>query len=133
MFAVVGRGLYAKEDPEHFGSIFSALFTLFQLLTLDDWFEIHKTVASKGALVSYFHSQYTQTVLLLLPTGSIKCVYAIRKSYSIFIRNSKHILNKSTFMIFDCFSQAGQILLCIYFYTSWPNTSSFSSKFYNHE
>ena len=52
MFAVIGRGLYAKEDPKHFGNIFEALFTLFQLLTLDDWFEIHEIVAGQGRFFS---------------------------------------------------------------------------------
>ncbi|KAK2188636.1 hypothetical protein NP493_126g03046 [Ridgeia piscesae] len=44
MFAVIGRGLYAHADPAHFGNLFYALFTLFQLLTLDDWFDIYLTV-----------------------------------------------------------------------------------------
>lgn len=44
MFAVVGRGLYAEADPNHFGNLIYSLFTLFQLLTLDDWFEIYTTV-----------------------------------------------------------------------------------------
>ena len=47
MFAVIGRGLYADVEPPHFGTLFSALFTLFQLLTLDDWFEIYENVVSK--------------------------------------------------------------------------------------
>ena len=45
MFAVVGRGLYADVDEKHFGNIFKALFTLFQLLTLDDWHEIYENVS----------------------------------------------------------------------------------------
>ena len=46
MFAVVGRGLYADADPVHFGNILMAMFTLFQLLTLDDWFEIYEDVCA---------------------------------------------------------------------------------------
>lgn len=41
MFAVIGRGLYAQADKEHFGNLFLAWFTMFQLLTLDDWFDIY--------------------------------------------------------------------------------------------
>jgi cation channel sperm-associated protein 1 len=48
MFAVIGRGLYAELDEEHFGSLFQSLFTLFQLLTLDDWFDIYTTISEKG-------------------------------------------------------------------------------------
>ncbi len=40
MFAVIGRGLYAEVDPGRFGNLGSAMLTLFQLLTLDDWFYI---------------------------------------------------------------------------------------------
>ncbi|XP_070576705.1 cation channel sperm-associated protein 1-like isoform X1 [Ptychodera flava] len=41
MFAVIGRGLYADVDPSRFGDLWKAVFTLFQLLTLDDWFYIY--------------------------------------------------------------------------------------------
>ena len=47
MFAVVGRGLYANADPVHFGNLPTALFTLFQLLTLDDWYEIYQIVTQE--------------------------------------------------------------------------------------
>ncbi len=47
MFAVVGRGLYANADPVHFGNLQKSLFTLFQLLTLDDWYEIYQIVSKK--------------------------------------------------------------------------------------
>lgn len=47
MFAVVGRGIFAEVDDEHFGSLFKALFTLFQLLTLDDWHEIYMNVKER--------------------------------------------------------------------------------------
>ncbi|XP_071962022.1 cation channel sperm-associated protein 1-like [Antedon mediterranea] len=41
MFAVIGRGLYSEVDPDRFGNLTSAMFTMFQLLTLDDWFYIY--------------------------------------------------------------------------------------------
>ncbi|XP_077868092.1 cation channel sperm-associated protein 1-like [Saccoglossus kowalevskii] len=41
MFAVIGRGLYADVDPRRFGNLWTASYTLFQLLTLDDWFYIY--------------------------------------------------------------------------------------------
>ncbi|XP_076802012.1 cation channel sperm-associated protein 1-like isoform X2 [Clavelina lepadiformis] len=40
IFAVIGRGLFVKHDPKHFGGFGKTCFTLIQLLTLDDWFEI---------------------------------------------------------------------------------------------
>lgn len=48
MFAVIGRSIYAKADPLHFANIFTTIFTLFQLLTLDDWFEIYQTVVANN-------------------------------------------------------------------------------------
>ena len=65
MFAVVGRGLYSDADPNHFGNLFVSLFTLFQLLTLDDWFEIYKTVSQNDPSTTFvsvtvpLHSLFT--------------------------------------------------------------------------
>ncbi|XP_022081596.1 cation channel sperm-associated protein 1-like isoform X1 [Acanthaster planci] len=53
MFAVIGRGLYAEVDPKRFGNLGSAMFTLFQLLTLDDWFYIYAEAVAKDP--GYFH------------------------------------------------------------------------------
>nr|XP_039248515.1 cation channel sperm-associated protein 1-like [Styela clava] len=47
IFAVVGRGLFATKDPKQFGNFWSASFTLVQLLTLDDWFEIFTGMSDK--------------------------------------------------------------------------------------
>ena len=47
MFAVIGRGLYAKVDPERFGNLGNAMLTLFQLLTLDDWFYVYSDAIAK--------------------------------------------------------------------------------------
>ena len=61
MFAVIGRGMYAHADPTRFGSLWLALFTLFQLLTLDDWFFIYEDVVKtdpsqcdKSYLLSFY-------------------------------------------------------------------------------
>lgn len=53
MFAVIGRGMYAHADPTRFGSLWIALFTLFQLLTLDDWFFIYEDVVSADPYSSH--------------------------------------------------------------------------------
>ena len=47
MFAVIGRGLYADVDKERFGTLASAALTLFQLLTLDDWFYIYSDAVER--------------------------------------------------------------------------------------
>ena len=55
MFAVIGRGLYADVDPKRFGTLGSAMFTLFQLLTLDDWFYIYSDAVAKDPSTVHGH------------------------------------------------------------------------------
>ncbi|KAL7824951.1 hypothetical protein SRHO_G00342890 [Serrasalmus rhombeus] len=59
IFAVVFREMFNESDPEHFGSIFRTVFTLFQILTLDDWSLIYMTSRDNGAPhIIYFMSLY---------------------------------------------------------------------------
>uniref|UniRef100_A0AAR2LZY2 Ion transport domain-containing protein n=1 Tax=Pygocentrus nattereri TaxID=42514 RepID=A0AAR2LZY2_PYGNA len=59
IFAVVFREMFNESDPEHFGSIFRTIFTLFQILTLDDWSLIYMTSRDNGAPhIIYFMSLY---------------------------------------------------------------------------
>ncbi|XP_066911083.1 cation channel sperm-associated protein 1-like isoform X1 [Clytia hemisphaerica] len=44
MFAVIGRGLFYEVSPNRFGSMSRAFFTLFQLITLDDWYYMYTDV-----------------------------------------------------------------------------------------
>ena len=48
MFAVIGRGLFYEVAPSRFGTLGKALFTLFQLITLDDWFYMYSDVVAKS-------------------------------------------------------------------------------------
>lgn len=41
-FSVIGCGTFSKLDEKRFGSFFNSMFTLFQVLTLDDWYSIYK-------------------------------------------------------------------------------------------
>lgn len=41
IFAIIGVSLYAEVLPERFGRIDVSLFSLFQMLTLDDWFGLY--------------------------------------------------------------------------------------------
>ena len=47
IFAIIGRGLYGQVDPGRFGNIAQACFTLFQLMTLDDWFYMYSDIRDK--------------------------------------------------------------------------------------
>ena len=44
IFAVIGRDLYGTVDPGRYGNLGKAVFTLFQLITLDDWFQMYADV-----------------------------------------------------------------------------------------
>ncbi|KAL7825201.1 hypothetical protein AOLI_G00324080 [Acnodon oligacanthus] len=51
--------MFNESDPEHFGSIFRTIFTLFQILSLDDWSLIYMTNSVNGAPhIIYFLSLY---------------------------------------------------------------------------
>ncbi|XP_065061769.1 cation channel sperm-associated protein 1-like [Rhopilema esculentum] len=47
MFAVVGRGLFHDVAKNRFGTLGRSFFTLFQLITLDDWYEVYSEVLTE--------------------------------------------------------------------------------------
>ncbi|XP_051002846.1 cation channel sperm-associated protein 1 [Acomys russatus] len=49
LFSVVLRALFGKSDPKRFQNIFTTLFTLFTMLTLDDWSLIYMDNRAEGA------------------------------------------------------------------------------------
>ncbi|KAJ7996629.1 hypothetical protein DPEC_G00239030 [Dallia pectoralis] len=64
MFAIIFREMFSVSDPERFGTMFRTVFTLFQVLTLDDWSLIYTTSRDQGAphiivfLVMYIVVEY---------------------------------------------------------------------------
>ncbi len=44
VYAIIGVNFFCKEYPDYFGNIKIAIFTLFQIMTLDDWNKITKEV-----------------------------------------------------------------------------------------
>ncbi|KAL7867331.1 hypothetical protein AOLI_G00151450 [Acnodon oligacanthus] len=58
IFAVIFQEMFNESDPEHFGNIFRTIFTLFQILTLDDWSLIYMTSRDNGKGSSLFLSPY---------------------------------------------------------------------------
>ena len=54
MFAVIGRGLFYEVSPNRFGSMSRAFFTLFQLITLDDWYYMYTDVMKENSSKSVF-------------------------------------------------------------------------------
>ncbi|MCQ2285740.1 MAG: ion transporter [Bacteroidales bacterium] len=45
VYAIVGVNMMGKTSPEYFGSIGNAMISLFQIMTLDDWGEIMRSVS----------------------------------------------------------------------------------------
>ncbi|KAL7890339.1 hypothetical protein AOLI_G00025970 [Acnodon oligacanthus] len=59
IFAIIFREMFNESNPEHSGNIFRTIFTLFQILTLDDWSLIYMTSRDNGAPhIIYFLSLY---------------------------------------------------------------------------
>lgn len=48
LFSVVLRALFQESDPKRFNNIFTTLFTLFTMLTLDDWSLIYIDNRAQG-------------------------------------------------------------------------------------
>ena len=67
VFAVMGTKLYGDLMPEQFGTLGAAFFTLFQLMTLDDWANIVKPAmeASPFAMLYFFPFIVVATFVVL--------------------------------------------------------------------
>ncbi len=54
VFAVMGTKLFGEDMPEQFGTLGATFFTLFQLMTLDDWVNIVKPALEKHPLANLY-------------------------------------------------------------------------------
>eukprot|EP00736_Rhodelphis_marinus_P012398 Rmarinus@m.10744 len=54
VFAIIGVYMYGDAMPDRFGSIGAAIFALFQLITLDDWFEYMDTIYPQQPSVFFY-------------------------------------------------------------------------------
>lgn len=54
VFAVIGTKLFGSDYPEWFGNIWASMFSLFQIMTLEGWAEISRTIMEKYSL-SYIY------------------------------------------------------------------------------
>jgi hypothetical protein len=69
IFAVVGRSLYAHEDPKHFGDLGRAMFSLFSFITLDNWNNVWRNATDKSIYFFLFFFIILEAFVLL------KCVF----------------------------------------------------------
>jgi cation channel sperm-associated protein 1 len=54
IFAIIGVDAYGTIYPERFGNMWVALFSLFQLITLDDWFQMYDAVKDDDPKIIIF-------------------------------------------------------------------------------
>ena len=86
IFGIIGCSLFGRILPSQFGNMMLTFFTLFQLLTLDDWFEIlqERSIAlsfiDRLSIINPFLDLTSRKALL---TGSIRALMA-RLSTSLF-------------------------------------------------
>jgi voltage-gated sodium channel len=68
IYGVAGVHLFGQGDPLHFGSLASALFSLFQVITLDNWSDIYRAAraALPGAAPFYFVSFILLGTMIML-------------------------------------------------------------------
>ena len=68
IYGVAGVHLFGRSDPQHFGSLPTALLSLFRVITLDNWSDIYR-VAQAGApvaAVAYFISFILLGTMIML-------------------------------------------------------------------
>ena len=69
IFAIVASKLFGSLDPEHFGNLHTAMFTLFQMMTLDAWSDVVRPLMASSAMaVPFFVSFIVVVVFILLST-----------------------------------------------------------------
>ncbi len=62
IYAILGVHLFGKDTPQHFGSLSLASFTLFQIITLDNWSDVFHAVKIASPLLT---AVYFITFILL--------------------------------------------------------------------
>ena len=68
IYGVAGVHLFSQSDPQHFGSLGAALFSLFRVITLDNWTDIFRVVqpgAPVAALVYFVSFILLGTMIML--------------------------------------------------------------------
>ena len=77
MFAVIGLELFSTVDPKRFGSLPKALITLFQLITLDDWFYMYTDIIAVDPGILYCPRRFSEECPNILG-GRIRAIFKTR-------------------------------------------------------
>jgi voltage-gated sodium channel len=54
VFSVIGTKLFSADYPQWFGNLGISMFTLFQIMTLEGWAEISRTIMGKYPLANIY-------------------------------------------------------------------------------
>lgn len=86
VFAVMGTKLFADGMPEQFGTLGASLFTLFQLMTLDDWANIVKPALEESTWSLLYFLPFiliaTFVVLNLFIGVIVESIQSLRESHA---------------------------------------------------
>jgi len=66
VYAVMSSKLFGPTDPAHFGDLDTALFTLFQIITLDAWTEIIRPIVAEQWYAGVFFVSFVLIAVFIL-------------------------------------------------------------------
>ncbi|HWI16218.1 MAG TPA: ion transporter, partial [Vicinamibacterales bacterium] len=66
VYAVIGFHLFGGTDPAHWGTLGTALLTLFQMLTLEGWVEIQAAVLDQYPLAWLYFSSFVLVAVFVV-------------------------------------------------------------------
>jgi len=95
VFAIVGIDLFREEFPEYFGSLGTALFTLFQFATLEGWPDVARTIIDVyPASWAYFTSFVVLAAFIIVNVVVGIIVEAVEQSQE--AERRKHLAKKAS-------------------------------------
>ncbi len=74
VYGIVGYSLYAPTDQAHWGSLGRAVLTLFQVLTLEGWPDIHQTLTERHAWAWLFFSSFIIIAVLIIANLAVAVI-----------------------------------------------------------
>ncbi len=74
VYAVVGSSLYGRTDPEYWGSLGSGILTLFKVLTLEGWPDIHNRVMEAHPWSWVFFSTFIIVAVLIIANLAVAVI-----------------------------------------------------------
>ena len=74
VYAVVGYSLYARTDPEYWGSLGGGILSLFKVLTLEGWPDIHARLADRHPWSWFFFATFIIVAVLIIANLAVAVI-----------------------------------------------------------